>query len=223
MEPLVVIGAGGLGREVAETVKTLNAHRPTWDLLGFFDDDPTLEGKTVVGLPVLGPVSAAVTSTVKVVVALASPGDLFVRKRIASRLQLASDRYATVVHPGAMLAASTELGPGSIVLAGAVATAEVRTGAHVVVMPHVVLTHDDRLGDYVTLAAGACLAGVVVAEDGVYVGCRAVVRERRTVGAWSLIGMGAVVTTDVPSGEVWAGCPARFMRKAQAPDGDEGP
>ena len=217
MQPLVVVGAGGLGREVAEAVKALNAQVPTWDLLGFLDDAPELLGQDVAGLPVLGPVSAAVSSPAKIVVALASPADLFARRRVVDRLGLGDDRYGTVVHPRAMLASSTVLGPGSVLLAGAVTTADVTIGAHVVCMAHAVLTHDDVVGDFVTLASAACLAGVVGAEEGVDVGSGAVVRERRTIGAWSLVGMGSVVTTDVPAGEVWAGCPARFLRRVEAP------
>ncbi len=217
MQPLLVIGAGGLGREVVEAARSVNAQEPCWELVGFLDDAPDLQGQTVSGLPVLGAVSAIASyATSHVVLAVGSPKNLFARKRVADRLGLTADRYATIVHPGALLAASTVLGPGSIVLAGAVATTEVRVGSHVVIMPHVVLTHDDLIGDYVTLAAGARLAGVVTVGEGAYVGSGAVVKERRRVGSWSLVGMGAVVTKDVPAGEVWAGCPATFMRQADA-------
>jgi acetyltransferase-like isoleucine patch superfamily enzyme len=84
------------------------------------------------------------------------------------------------------------------------------------VMPHVVLTHDDRVGDYAILAAGVRLAGGVQVREGAYLGAGCLVRENRTVGAGALVGMGAVVTTDVPDGEVWAGMPARFLRRVGA-------
>lgn len=215
MTSLLVVGAGGLGREVVEAVRSANAKDPTWDLVGFLDDAPALQGQRVSGLPVLGPVSAITRYTrCQVVLAVGSPSNLLARKRVATRLSLSVDRYPTVVHPGALLGSSTRLGPGSIVLAGAVATADVRVGAHVVIMPQVVLTHDDVIADYVTIAAGAHLAGMVTVDEGAYVGSGAVVRERRRLGAWSLVGMGAVVTRDVPGGEVWAGSPARFLHAA---------
>jgi len=63
------------------------------------------------------------------------------------------------------------------------------------------------------------LAGRVRVEEGAYVGSGALVREDRTIGAWALVGMGAVITKDVPAAEVWAGVPARFLRPVQVPDG----
>ena len=43
--PLILIGAGGLGREAAEALRAINAARPTWSLLGYLDDDPAKRGR----------------------------------------------------------------------------------------------------------------------------------------------------------------------------------
>ena len=213
-----MIGAGGLGREVVEAVRAINLRTPTWDLLGFVDDAEGLAGTTVGSVPVIGPVAdLADYPDARLVLAVGSSANMFARIRLAARLNLASDRYATVVHPAATLAESTSVGPGSVVLAGAVTTADVHIGAHVVLMPHVLLTHDDSVGDHSTLAGGARLAGGVRLHEGVYVGAGAVVREHLAIGPWALIGMGAVVITDVPPGEMWAGCPATVRRMVDVP------
>jgi acetyltransferase-like isoleucine patch superfamily enzyme len=133
------------------------------------------------------------------------------------RLGLPADRYATVVHPAAEIGAGSVVGPGSVLLAGTVLTADVAMGSHVAVMPRVVLTHDDHIADYATIAAGVGLGGGATLETGAYVGAGALVREGATVGAWSLVGMGSVVLHDVPTGEVWAGNPARRIRTADLP------
>lgn len=209
-----MVGAGGLGREVAEAVRAVNALQPRWELVGFLDDAPGLAGTTVGGVRVLGPVEAlGEHPDARVVLTVGSSARLRSRPRLAARLGLEAERYATVVHPAATIAASTVLGPGTVVLAGAVTTADVAIGAHVVLMPHVLLTHDDRVGDHATLAGGVKLAGAVRVEEGAYLGAGAMVREYLNVGSYAIVGMGAVVTTDVPAGEVWAGCPAVFRRK----------
>jgi sugar O-acyltransferase (sialic acid O-acetyltransferase NeuD family) len=156
-----------------------------------------------------------------VVICVGNPRDYAVRARLVRRLGLSEDRYATVVHPAAVVSATSRIGPGSVLLAHCVLTAAVRVGAHVAVMPHVVLTHDDVVEDYATLTSGVRLGGGVRLERGAYVGSGALVREGTTVGAWSQIGMGSAVLDDVPPGEVWVGSPARRLRAAGAPALDE--
>jgi sugar O-acyltransferase (sialic acid O-acetyltransferase NeuD family) len=220
VQPLVVIGSGGFGRETVEAVRAVNAERPTWDLLGFLDDDPALHGTQVDGVPVLGAIDDVRTRfrSAKLVVCTGHPGNYFSRKRIVNRLGLPGSRYATIMHPTVVVPTTLEVGVGTVLLAQVVATAAVRIGSHVAVMPDVVLTHDDVVADFATVAAGVRLAGRVDVEEGAYIGSGVLVREDRRVGAWALIGMGSVVTRDVPSGEVWIGIPARYRNELEVPD-----
>jgi sugar O-acyltransferase (sialic acid O-acetyltransferase NeuD family) len=215
---LLLVGAGGFGRETAEAVRAINQRNESWKLLGFLDEAPALQGAEVDGLPVLGPIDAIDRyPDAALTVCTGHPGNYFSRKRIVRRLGLDPSRYATLVHPGSALATSTAVGPGSVVLAAVVTTAAVQLGAHVAVMPGAVLTHDDVVADYATFGAGARLAGRVRVDEGAYVGSGALVREDRTIGAWSLVGMGSVVLADVPPSEVWAGVPARRLRAVDLP------
>jgi len=214
MSRLLIIGAGGFGRETAELARLL----PTWELMGFLDDDLRLAGAVVADLPVLGPVELARDlPDIALVITAGHPGNYFQRKRIVIRLGLADERYATLIHPTAVIAGSCQVGVGSILHAGVVLTTNVKVGRHVAMMPGVVLTHDNVVGDFVTFGAGARLAGRVTISEGAYVGSGASVRQDRIVGAWSLVGMGAVVLHDVPPGEIWAGVPASIVRSAPAP------
>jgi sugar O-acyltransferase (sialic acid O-acetyltransferase NeuD family) len=211
--PLLLVGAGGFARETMELVRAVNRLSPTWKLLGFLDDDPMLHGSEIHGVRILGP-SEAVHDHPEALVAacVASPSDPMRRLALASRLALAPERYATLVHPTAVVPESAALGHGSVLHAMTVLTADVRLGAHVAVMPAVVLTHDDVVGDGATFGAGVKLAGGVTIERGAYIGSGALVREGLVVGAGAVIGMGSVVTGSVPPGEVWVGVPARRLR-----------
>ncbi|MFE9450071.1 acetyltransferase [Streptomyces sp. NPDC006739] len=218
MTGLVIIGAGGFARETAQAARDAGAFK----LLGHLDDNPALHGTEVDGVPVLGGCDLIhELSDARVVVCVGNPGDYAARARLVRRLALPAGRCATVIHPTASVSSTSEVGPGSVLLAHCVLTAAVRVGAHVAVMPHVVLTHDDVVEDHVTLASGVRLGGGARLERGAYVGSGALVREGTTVGAWSLIGMGSAVLGDVPPGEVWAGSPARRLRAADAPALDE--
>ena len=213
-EPLLIVGAGGFGRETAAAVREL----PDFDLLGFLDDDPARHGQEVAGRPVLGPAEAVhAHPDARVVVCTGSPRSYDTRRVLVERLAIAPDRYATVVHPRASIGSGTALGAGSVVLAGVVTTTDVLVGSHVAVMPGVTLTHDDVVGDYATFGSGVLLGGGVTVATGAYVGAGAMVREGCTIGRGSLVGMGAVVVRDVPDDEVWAGSPARYLRPAGHP------
>jgi sugar O-acyltransferase (sialic acid O-acetyltransferase NeuD family) len=211
--PLLLLGAGGLARETLELVRAVNRQEPTWDVVGVLDDDPARHGTAVGGAVVIGATDAAREHPDALVCAcVASPEDPLRRLRLVARLDLAPERYATLVHPAAVVPASATLGPGCVLHATTVLTADITLGAHVVVMPAVVMTHDDVIGDGVTFGAGARLAGGVAVQRGAYVGSGALVREGVTVGEGAVVGMGAVVTRSVPAGETWAGVPARRLR-----------
>ncbi|HEX4790875.1 MAG TPA: NeuD/PglB/VioB family sugar acetyltransferase [Actinospica sp.] len=216
---LYIVGAGGFARETAQLLATcIPALGKSLRLLGFLDDDPALTGRSVDGVPVLGPSTAVHDAPHAVaVLCVGSPRDPFARMRLAGRLGLPENRYATVVHPTVSVSVDSVVGPGTVLLAQSVLTAGVRIGSHVAVMPRVVLTHDDVVEDYATLASGVLLGGGVRIGRGAYIGAGAMIREHVTIGAGSVLGMGSVVRHDVPPGEVWAGNPARRLRRAEAP------
>ncbi len=214
-EPLVIVGAGGFAREAAAAVAAINSVEPRWELLGYLDDNDELHGASVGEHRILGPSKhVEELGTARVVVCTGSPANYGSRKSIVEQLALEPERMATLVHPAASIGAGTTIGPGTVILATTVTTTAVDIGAHVVVMPACVFTHEDRIGDYSTFGAGVRLAGGVAVGVGSYIGSGALVRENRSIGDWALIGMGAVVTLDVPAHEVWAGTPARRMRDA---------
>jgi sugar O-acyltransferase (sialic acid O-acetyltransferase NeuD family) len=212
MRPLLLIGAGGLAREALATIAAANEVRPRWTVLGLLDDAPEKHGTVVDGAEVLGPVDLVREHPdAQVLICTASPARRDSRVRIAQRLGFDDERYATLVHPQASVAAGVELGAGTMVFACAVITAPQRVGRFVLAMPHVLLTHDDSVADGVTLAGRAALAGAVRVGESAYLGSGALVREGLTIGAGALVGMGSVVLRDVPAGQTWAGVPAREL------------
>lgn len=217
---LVLIGSGGFGRETAQAVHALNQSGAEWRLLGYLDDDPARHGRVIDGTPVIGGRERIdQLPGASFVVCTGRPGDYGSRMRIVRDLGLPPERYATLVHPSAEISSSSSVGPGSVLLAQVTLTAAVTVGAHVAVMPHVTLTHDVVVDDFATIASGVGLGGGVRIRTAAYLGAGALLRENLTVGAFSLVGMGAVVTREVPAGEIWAGVPARRLRAVQLPAG----
>jgi sugar O-acyltransferase (sialic acid O-acetyltransferase NeuD family) len=215
-QDLILVGAGGFGRETAQAVQAINSCGGGWRLLGYLDDDAARRGTLVEGVPVLGGRDELRhLQDAQLVVCTGRPDDYVSRLRIVAELDLPPERYATIIHPSAAVAANASIGPGSVLLAHAVLTTAVCIGAHVAIMPHVTLTHDVVIDDFVTIASGVRLGGGVRIRRAAYLGAGAIIGEHLTIGQFSLIGMGAVVTRDVPASEVWIGVPAHRLRVAE--------
>jgi sugar O-acyltransferase (sialic acid O-acetyltransferase NeuD family) len=214
MPDVVLVGASGLAREVAAAAAS------GWNIVGMLDDDPALHGTRVGGTEVLGGVDRASGTSASLLVCIGSGRSRRAVVERLARLGVGGERYATFVDDSVRIAPGVEVGAGSIVLRGSVLTADLRIGSHVVLMPNVVLTHDDVVEDYVTLAAGVAVGGFAVLRAESYLGMNSSVRERTTVGARAVVGMGAAVVTDIPDGETWVGVPARplLARASPAPE-----
>lgn len=211
-DPLVLVGASGLAREVLSALEACGR-----SALAILDDDLSLTGTSVNGVPIIGGVDDAVAhGNARFLVCVGSGAT---RRKVVARLKRAgvgSDRYASVVHPGASIGSRCSIGHGSVVLAGAVLTAEVVVGSHVVVMPHVVLTHDDVVDDFSTLCAGVAVGGGVRIGSGAYLGMNSAVRSGLRVGVDATLGMGAALIRDLPDRQTWAGVPARPLFRVDA-------
>jgi sugar O-acyltransferase (sialic acid O-acetyltransferase NeuD family) len=219
MRDLLVVGAGGFAREAVEAVRAINAEYPTWNLRGLLDDDPRRHGDLVGGVPVIGPIEQVHREPWAMVILTTGRPDNYVsRPLIAARLGLPDSRYATIVHPTATVGTTCTVGPGSVLLAHADLTADVTVGRHVVVMPQVVLPHDARVDDFATLASGVRVGGACHIGEGAYIGAAAVLREMTSVGPRALVGMGSVVTRDVPGERKWLGSPAADAGPAPLPE-----
>ena len=194
-----VIGAGGHAKVVIATLRAAGR-----DIAGVLDDDATKHGGSVLGVPVVGPVERAADAEHEAIVAV---GANRVRKQIVESLP--GMRWASAVHPSAVVDPSVQIGVGSVVFAGAVIQPDTYLGCHVIVNTGATLDHDNRIADYVHVAPGGSLAGDVHLGEGAFlgIGVRAIPGVR--VGAWATVGAGAVVVQNLPEAVTAVGVPAR--------------
>ena len=208
---LVVLGAGGLGRETA-----VWARRAGHDVLGFLDQDPAAHGTTVGDLPILGDLDwlAAASDAPACVVAVGSPR---ARRDLTALVRERGHALATVIDPTAVVGDRVRLGAGTIVCAGATVTCDVAVGAGVVLSVGCAVHHDDVVGDHAFVGPGAQLSGNVTIGAGAWIGVGASVVQGVTVGAGTVVGAGAVVAADLPPDVTAVGVPARVSSRNAHP------
>lgn len=200
MPSLLILGAGGHGRVVADAAQCQGG----WTHLDATDRDPgRCAGHLLPGVP-LRPIESALAEAGPVHVAI---GDNTFRRREA---QAAGEhRLATVLHPHSSVSSHAHLGPGCFVAARAVVGPQARLEAGVIINHGAVVDHDTVVGAYTHVAPGACLGGGVVLGAGVLVGTGAVVLPGVRVCDGAVIGAGAVVTCDITQAGTHVGVPAR--------------
>jgi len=212
MKKLVVVGAGGFGREVAQLARHKNVVKPEWEILGFVDDNRDLEGKIINGFQVLGDIDWLVANA-EGKHAVFAFGEPELKRTVEARLQGSGIRYATLIHPFTVIGNSVEIGEGTIIVAGVVLTVDIKIGRHVIINANSCAGHDANFGDYVTIAACVNVMGEVTIGEGCYVASGVTIRDAVTIGKNSIIGLGAVVVGDLPADIVALGCPAKIVRE----------
>lgn len=214
MRDLVIIGAGGASREIAGAVADINHSRPTWNLLGFLDDDPHKLGCTIDGVRMLGPISTAAEYSADFIIGIAAVRNRSARNRIGGSLGLPRERFATIVHPSAAVSRYARIGCGSSILHHAVINPDAVIGDHVIVEYGALIGHDSVIENFVTIGPGAIVSGSVRLCRGAFLGAGSVIRDGLTVSEDALVGMGAVVIKDVGLRSTVVGNPARQLRSA---------
>lgn len=208
--PLVIAGAGGLGREVASFMSDSIFSQHNWNLIGFVDDHK--QGATIEGYPILGSIRCLfeMPSPPWVAIAIAHART---RRRIFQELKGGSIPVATLVHPHSTISPYVHIGEGSIVCCGSILTTNVTLGNSCIINPGCFVGHDTVLGDWTSLMPHAKIAGEVIVGEGSYLGINATVINRTSIGEWSVIGASAAVTVDIPSFSLAVGVPARVIKK----------
>jgi len=206
---LVIVGAGGTSREIADAVAAINSCEPRWKLLGFLDDDVKKQGSSVDGIPVLGAIAPTADDNVHFIVGIASWRNLDARRTVVSRLGLPRERYATIIHPSALISPHAVLGAGTAILQNVVITPGTIVGDHTLILQNVTMAHDQIIEDYVTIASGATVSGAVRLRSGCYLGAGCSIMDGMTVNSGALVAAGAVVMNEVPAGRTVVGNPAR--------------
>jgi sugar O-acyltransferase (sialic acid O-acetyltransferase NeuD family) len=212
MNDLVIYGAGAVAQQAVQIVEALNRLSPTWNLLGMLDDAVETHGTVQHGSLILGGAEwLRGRSDIFVCIAIGSSS---ARWHVAQRLDTLPDiRYATLVHPTALVASRCLLGQGIIIYPGVIMDTDITIGEHVILNKHCTIGHDTVIESFATLSPGVNIGGMVKIGVGCELGINSATIYGITIGDWSIIGAGGVVIRHLPDNITGVGVPARVIEQ----------
>ena len=195
MKKLYIIGAGGLGREIACWARQSADHGRAWSLAGFLDDDPgALDGKDAPAAWVGRPDAHEPREDEVFVVAIGKPD---IRRRIQEEFARRGARFASVIHPSALVATGAHICDGTMIAPFAVVSTDARIGRGVLLNHHTTVQHDAVVGDWSQLNSHADVGGGAIVGAGVLLGARTTIGPKVRVGDGNRIAPGLWMGADL--------------------------
>lgn len=206
-QKLVIVGAGGFGREVLAWARQSAGYGEEWEIKGFLDDrENPLAGRRV-SAPWLGKVVDHEPSAEEVFVGAIGRPEM--RRSAMELLMGRGARLFTLVHRTVVLGEEVELGEGVILCPQVVVSGYNALGRGVVVNLHSSVDHDAKVGAWTQVNCHCDLTGGVTVGEEVWFGSHVAVAPGVAIGDRAYLGIGAVVLRDVAAGAKVFGVPAR--------------
>lgn len=206
MKKLIIVGAGGFGRETFNWAKDAEGAGSEWRIGGFLDSNPrALDNYQNYALILGNPVGYQ-----------PNPEDLFIcaigntkqKLEICGHLKKIGAQFATFIHPTAIIGRNTTIGKGSIICPKVVLTTDVTIGSHVILNVYASVGHDAVIGDGCTINGHCDINGFARLGQGVFLGSHASVLPHATVGDFATVGAGSVALRHIKPGATVFGVPA---------------
>ena len=212
MEKIVIVGAGGFGREVKMLIDQINNvnSKPLYEIEGFYDDAKDLP-HSINNIPLLGSLKDLIKRNDKISVAL-GVGIPRVKKEIVELLKNKNFQFPTLVHPNVYVGDEVNIGNGSIICANNIITCNINIEKFVTLNLSCTTGHDTFIGDFCSFMPSVNISGEVKINENVYVGTGAKIINQLEIGENTTIGAGAVVAKSLPANCTAVGIPAKPIK-----------
>jgi len=134
------------------------------------------------------------------------------RVKMFNSLGIPDDKLAVFIHPFAYVSPSATLSPGCVVMPNATVSAQTRLGKCCLLMTNSSVGHDNDIGAFNFFTSNSCLGSYIKTGYSVWFGMNCTVRGKLNIGNRASVGIGAVVTKDIPDDEIWIGNPAKLHK-----------
>ena len=209
---LVIVGAGGFGREISYQLAEVNRKTDTYQILGFADDTPELQGQTINGYPVMGNLQWLIDYD-REICAVICIGNSQARKKVVERISVNPNiSFPTFIADDVRFAEDLSYGKGCIICLSSILTVNVALGDFAIINLDCTIGHDAILDDYVTLYPSVNVSGNVHIGLCTEIGTGSNIIQWKTIGENTIVGAGAVVVKDIPANCTAVGNPAKPIK-----------
>ena len=215
---VIILGGIGNGSVIAAAINDARKRgQIEWEVYGYLNDREP-RGISIEGYPVLGAlkdVQIFLNEEFYFINTILRIDGQKERIEMFENLCIPDSRLVTFVHPLAYVASNVSIGPGTIIMPNVSISSGTKLGKGTIVMVNAIIGHNNIIGDFCHFAAQSCIGAYLRIDNGVHIGLNASVKEDLLIGENSTLGMGAVLTKNMPANEIWIGNPAKFFRKAR--------
>lgn len=209
MKKYVIVGGGGFGREVISWIRQIVSGDARGDVVGVLDSNPACLDGFNYGVPYLGaPEEYGHPDDVELVLAVGSPT---AKRELTTQLRAAGAKFATIIHPSAVIARTATLGEGVVICPQSLVSADAYVGDFVTINACSSVGHDARIGQYGTLSAHVDVMGFAMLGDACFLGSGARVMPKVVVGDRCTVGAGAIAMRRLPDGMTLYAPPSKKM------------
>ena len=210
MKNLIIIGAGGCGREILQWAKDINEKQPTWNIKGFIDDNlNALDGK-ICDVKVLSAVDEyEICDDDEFTCGI---GNSKIRKLVIEKMEAKGAKFVNIVHPNATVADSCTLGKAVVVYPYALISDNAVIGDGCIINMYSSVAHDSTLGEYCTISAHCDITGMCKLGDRVFMGTTSNMVPTSKIGNDVYICAGSTVMTRLRDGAKVMGNPAKLVK-----------
>lgn len=211
MKPIVIIGAGGFGREVQWLIERINEKKMTWEIKGYIDDGIEA-GTEINGYSVLGGTDYLLNLERQMYVVCAI-GASKTRKKVIEKLMNRKNlEFPNLVDPSVQMSKYVELGKGNVICAGSILTVNIVIEDFVILNLDCTVGHDVVLNSFVTVYPGVNISGCVTVGEYAEIGTGSQIIQGRTISQDTIVGAGSVVVKNIELSGTYVGVPARKMK-----------
>jgi sugar O-acyltransferase (sialic acid O-acetyltransferase NeuD family) len=208
---LILLGAGGAGREVLQIAKDIyKIEKNDWILHGFLDDAPDYQNKNIDGLYVIGKINEWVPKLDEIFVC--SIANIAIRKEVISDYKKKGASFISLIHPTALINETAVFGEGLIMYPNSVLSSNVMLGSHVFINFNTTIGHDAKIGKNSVISSHCDVTGNVDVGECVFLGSHVTIVPNVKIGKNSIIGIGSVVVNNIKDNMKVFGNPAKSLK-----------